>query len=204
MNKKLVLGIVVGVFALIAVVVAIFSITGTFGKTDKDNNSDAPSSSVVSSGEASNNNSSDGNSSEGSSSENKKTDTEITVDAKNAKKNSIISIPVNINNNPGFCAGTFVFKYDTELLTYVDYEDGEIHTEHEVAVKDDKISSLIYSSKNEDSKKNGTLITLNFKVKKVASNNEYKITIDGDGTMLGNYELEEVFADISLGKATVK
>ncbi|MBE6732467.1 MAG: hypothetical protein E7561_00510 [Ruminococcaceae bacterium] len=194
MNKKLVLGIVVGVFALLAVVIAIFSITGTFGKTDKDDNDSTPSSSVISSGD----------SSENASSEDKKPNTEVTVEAKKAKKNSIISIPVKINDNPGFCAGTFVFKYDTELLTYVDYEDGEIHTEHEVAVKDNKISSLVYSSDNKDVNKNGTVITLNFKVKKPSSDNKYKITIDGEGTMLGNYEAKEVFADISLGEATVK
>jgi len=194
MNKKLVLGIVVGVFALLAVVIAIFSITGTFGKTDKDDNDSTPSSSVISSGD----------SSENASSEDKKPNTEVTVEAKKAKKNSIISIPVKINDNPGFCAGTFVFKYDTELLTYVDSEDGEIHTEHEVAVKDNKISSLVYSSDNKDVNKNGTVITLNFKVKKPSSDNKYKITIDGEGTMLGNYEAKEVFADISLGEATVK
>ena len=200
MNKKLVLGIAIGVAALLAIVIAILSITGTFEKTDKNNNTDTSSSSSISSGESSNNNSSDTASSEGT-----KPDTTVNVEAKDAKKNSIISVPVKIDNNPGFFAGTFVFEYDTEHLTYVDYEDGNILDEHEVAVDGNKISALINSTKNKDIKKDGTVITLNFKVKKVSENNEYKITIDGDGTMLGSFETEkEVIADISLGTPTVK
>lgn len=205
MNKKLVLGIVVGVAVLLAIVIAIFSITGTFGKIDKDNNSDTPSSSTVSGGEVINNNSSGGSSSgANNSSEDKKTDTEVIVKAKKAKKNSIISIPVEIDNNPGFCAGTFAFKYDTDLLAYVDYKKGEILDSYDVADKDGNLTFLIFSSKTEDVKKNGTVITLNFRVKKESSDGNYIITIDNEGTMLGNSIPKEVKADITLGKAKVK
>ena len=110
-----------------------------------------------------------------------------------------------ISNNPGFYAGTFVFEYDNTELTYLDYEKGDILDEYEVELVDGKISSIVYSSKNADVKKDGTLMVLKFKAKKAPQDGAYKITIDKDGTMMGSFVTEkEVKADISCGKVTVK
>lgn len=192
MNKKLLAGIIAGIALILVIVIAIVAVSGNF-KTPNPNGG----------GSSSTDSSVSDNDNVASKNETPNGDVEFTVETQNAKENSTISVPVLIKNSPGFYAGTFVFEYDTNLLTYLNYEEGDILDEYAVENKNGKVSALINASKNADIKKDGTIITLTFKTKKKAD--QYKITVNDEGTMLGSYETgKEVEADILIGKATVK
>lgn len=190
MNKKLLVGIIAGVAVLLATVIAIIAVSGNFSftKPNDSNSNDKPDSSDVTSSKVDDN----GN-------------TEFTVETEDAKKDSTISIPVLINNNPGFYAGEFYFTYDSNMLEYVDYEEGVIVDQFEAEPAKGAIKLLAYNSQYEDVKKDGVLMTLNFKVKKASADGQYKITVQDEGTMLGSFATEqEVKADIIIGKPEVK
>ena len=187
MNKKLVFGIIAGVAVLAALIIGIIAIVSTFSDgsnifskgTEKNGNTAVAESSVTSEG-----------------------DVVVKVPATKAKNNDTISIPVFINNNPGFYAATLAFEYDSSALTYTGYEEGDVLDQYELNPQKGKISVLINNSENKDVKKDGTLMSLKFKVKKASSDGKYDVTIKKDGTMLGDWATNgEVHADIALGEA---
>lgn len=190
MNKKLILGIVAGIAVLLAIIIAIVAVTGSFNfkKHDGNPSDKAPTSSDVASNKVDD-----------------KGNKEFTVEVEKAEKESIISVPVLIKKNPGFYAGEFLLTFDKTVLSYVDYTEGDIVDQFDVSAGDGSLKIIAYNSAYEDVKKDDTLMTLNFKVLKENADGEYKITIQKEGTMLGSFVTgEEVKADILLGKPTAK
>ena len=180
-----VIGIVAGVAALLAIVIAILSITGNldFIKPNKGATSSGIASSV----------------------EDEKGNKEFTLEVDSAKKESIITVPIIVSNNTGFYAGEFLLTFDSSVLSYVDYSEGTIVDQYELEPSDGKVKILAYNSAYEDVKGDGTVMELNFKVLKKADDGNYKITLQKDGTMLGSFATgEEVKADIALGNPKVK
>lgn len=184
MNKKLIIGISAAVVVIIGVIIGILCVTGTIDIA-KPNKSES-SANVASSVDA------DGN-------------TVFTIKDKDIKKNSIVSVPVIVENNPGFYAGEFLVTYENTALSYVGYDNGEIFGSFEVAPQNDNaVKFLAFNNDFKDVKKDGVIIYLNFKAVKANKDGEYKITIQKEGTKLGNTDVKEVNADILIGDATVK
>jgi len=191
MNKKLIIGISAGVALLLAVIIAIVAITGNLnfnkpGGKDGSSSNPAASSAIAPSKEDD-----DGNK-------------EFTVEPEKVEKESVISVPIIIKNNPGFYAGEFAITFNSNELSYVDYSEGKILDQYDVHAVDGAIKIIANNSAFEDVKKDGTLMLLNFKVLKKSSDGKYTITLQKKGTMLGNISLEEVKADILLGQPIVK
>ena len=186
MNKKLIIGIIAAVVALALVVIGIISITDGLGSKEPTNNSSSnppyatnPEDNVI---------------------EGEKT--EISADKNDTE--TIITVPIKVSQNPGFCASQLYLTYDTDALVYVDYGKGDIFDEHTVEESKGGISCISYPSQFRDIDKTGTLITLSFKVNKNAKPGEYEIKIDKTKTKFGNMNEQLVKPTISTGKITVK
>lgn len=184
MNKKLVIGIAAAVVVIIGVIIGILCVTGTIdiAKPAKSETTANVTSSVDANG-----------------------NTVFTVKANDVKKDSIVSVPVIVKNNPGFYAGEFLVTYENSDLSYVDYDDGEIFGSFEVAPQNNNaVKFLAFNNDFKDVKEDGVVIYLNFKAVKANKEGEYKLTLQKEGTKLGNTDVQEVNADILLGDATVK
>lgn len=199
MNKKLVVAIVASVVVIIAVVFGILAVTNNLDiikptKTEEN--------SSVQSGDASNNSESEETKDVASSVTDDKGNKEFTVEAQKVKEDDTITVPVIIKNNPGFYAGQFHIVYDTSLLTYLDYEAGSIFEQFDFNHNNGAIKFLANNEDFEDVKKDGVLVYLKFKVRQ--KSDDYKISIQKEGTKLGNTNVQEVTADILLGDAKAK
>ena len=198
MNKKLVIGIIAGVVALIIIAVSAVAILKHFDVNilggDKESSSD------VSSSQDAGDNTSSANSESGT----------TVVERGNIKTpdiktsaDEIVKIPVKLNSNPGVWGCQFNFDYDTDVFEYVDYENGNIFDECDVNVKDGVIRSITNLSGLENTNKNGTVITINLKVKSDAKKGTYKLKLRDDSQVV-NIEEQVVSPKIEIGSITVK
>ncbi len=196
MNKKLVIGIIAGVVALIIIAVSAVAILKHFDVKKLDKNE--PSSSSV----ADVSDKSDGNSSTQSSTEVVKKGS-VKTPAIKTSKNETIKVPVNIDKNPGVWGCQLNIEYDTQVFEYVGYENGKLFDECDVNVDNGVIRSLITKSALENTKKNGTIVTFEFKVNKNAPKGTYELKLRDDYQMV-NVEEQIVSPKINIGKITIK
>lgn len=193
MNKKLIIGIIAAVVALALVVIGIISITDGLGS--KEPSTSNPSSSTPSGSNPPYATNPEDNIIDGEK-------TEISADKNDTE--TIITVPIKVSNNPGFCASQLYLTYDTDALVYVDYGKGDIFDEHMVEESKGGIACMSYPSQFRDIDKDGTLLTLSFKVKKNAKAGEYEIKIDKTKTKLANMNEQYIKATLSTGKITIK
>ncbi len=193
MNKKLIIGIIAAVVALALVVIGIISITGGLGS--KDPSTSNPSSSTPSGSQLPSVNNPENNIIEGEK-------TEISADKKDTE--TIITVPIKLSNNTGVGGAQLFFTYDTDALVYVDYGKGDIFDEHMIEESKGGIACISSTSQNKDIVKDGTLLTLSFKVKENAKPGEYEIKIDKSKTKFASFEEKYVKPTLSTGKITIK
>lgn len=174
MNKKVLIIIISAVMALAVMLAGIIAIIKGFDK--KNTNNDTVSKQSVAQNE------------ENSSDTLEKG--KISINKIGAKVGQAIEVPINIKQNPGMWGGQLVFKYDTEMLDYVDFAAGQVFDECNVNEKSDgTIFCVATCSAAEDVKTNGTIVTLKFIPKPASKGKEVKVDIL-DSTNFTN--LEEV------------
>lgn len=127
--------------------------------------------------------------------------TVVTVESLSAKAGKTVKIPVRISGNPGAMGFLFEFEYDSDKLTYVNFEKGNFLSDGEVANKDGKLRFV--AVEDNDVKKDGVLVYLNFKVKAKASG-KANIKVVYDKNSICNYNEEGVPFTAKDGVVTVK
>lgn len=197
MNKKLIIAIIAGVVALALIVTAAVVVIKKININTPDDDSSTPTSSVDSDKA---DGTVDGTTSDSTPVVDKGN---VTIGNFEGKTGDVIDVPIKLSENPGILAGMFIFEYDSKALEYVDYEQGDILDEYEVNATAGKVACVISSSALEDSKKNGTIITLQFKVKDGAAKGDYIIKYS-DESQISNLNEEWIKPQISDGKITVK
>ncbi len=127
------------------------------------------------------------------------------------KANSMIVVPVVLNENPGTNTGMVEFSFDANVLTYVDYDRGEIFDNHTVATKDGGKVSILFEMNNDktgnviDTNATGRLITLKFKVAKNAKPGSYTIgTVTQFASADSARENELYTPKLKIGKINIK
>ncbi len=83
-----------------------------------------------------------------------------------AKYGQNVVVPVVVENNPGFFIGIFDVKYDPTVLTFLDYEDGELANENYYVKKvaDGEIRVYIENVEKADITADGVITNLAFAV----------------------------------------
>ncbi len=141
-KKKIIIIASIAVAVLVAIGAAVFGISSFF----KGSNKDDSSSDAIVSGEYAEQ---DG-------------DAVITIGSVEGKKGDTIVVPVKISNNPGFVASLFSFSYDKDSLEYIGYDKGDFLKDYEFA--DDKGVLKFLGMEDKDTKTNGLLFNLKFKI----------------------------------------
>ena len=208
MKKKIIIISAIAIVVIGAIIGAIFGLSSAFAG-DKGNKS-SNDSSQVSNDESSDVKDnveidapadSDKNSSvdkTDSSADKKGTDAKIMVGNAKTKKGSIVKVPVNIENNPGFTAALLNFKYDKSVVKYLGYEKGDVLSDYEFVDKDGILKFLCLE--NNDVDKNGLLFYIKFEVLKGKTETDIKLAIDD----VVNYDEESVKFAAASGKITVE
>lgn len=117
-------------------------------------------------------------------------DAAITVSSVSAMPGDTVVIDVEISNNPGIMAMAFCITYDSDALTYTDYEKGYLSS---YTIKDhsEKGHISVVNVENTDKSNNGKIISVVFEVKENAKPGKHVIGIansnrDKYGTKLHN------------------
>lgn len=207
MNKKLVIGICAGAAALILIVFAIVAVSsGLFSITPKSSESSGSSgsSSLTDSAGSSGSSSTGGSSSSGS-----KTSSEpvvekggIIIGSVSGKPGDTVTVPVKLSKNPGIMAMLLDFKYDSSVLTYSSYKNGDLLSDIEVNATEGSVRMI--DIENNDFKTDGTIINLVFKINKNAKPGKYDITLDVGPGSISNYDEQSIVPKVTNGTVTVK
>ncbi|MBR7071046.1 MAG: hypothetical protein IKI29_02660 [Clostridia bacterium] len=194
MNKKLLIGIIAGVVVLgIAVTVMIGFSTGLF---------------TVKKGGGSNNGNIESSAQAGGSSDTPVTQViekgTVKIKPAEGKAEDKVSVPINLNDNPGIAAAQLYFQYDDTALVYEGYEEGDLFDEYTVEGAGGKVGCIISESDiSKNVTANGTLLILQFSIKKDAAKGEYPIELT-DNSMFADIDENTVLPKISTGFVKVR
>lgn len=121
------------------------------------------------------------------------------------KEGDVVKVPVELTKNPGMVAAQFIIEYDTDKLTLLGYNNGEIFEECETHSTDGKVNVVMvkdFSVSMADVTKTGTLLTLKFQVKNGAGKGTIKFKM-GDSQFINTNE-KEVEPTIKIADIKVK
>ena len=209
-NKKLIIIIAAAVAAIAAIIVAIVLIGGAISGQRPDEPDTSSASSITSgSSQDSNDTSSGSGTSSGSSTNTSSATSSVIEEGKvgigkvEGSTGKTVEVPITISKNPGIVAGQFFFEYDSSVLTYVDYEKGNILDEYDINDLGGQLNCVIMASDvSKDVTKNGDIIVLRFKIKDNAKKGDYTVKL-GAKSMICNKDEVVVTPNITDGKITV-
>lgn len=214
MDKKKII-----IIAVAAVVAAALVITGIVlalkaafsGESAGGNSSDITSSNVDSSSddkvdsssENSSNSTSDKDTSNSSSNKNNTSSekAEIKVGSASGKKGKTVRVPVTIDSNPGIMAMLIDFEYDSKILAYKGYSEGNVLSDYEFSDKNGKLSFLCVESQNVTD--TGDLFYIEFEIKS-DSVKETPVKIKITDQSISNWDEQFILAKTKDGKVTIK
>lgn len=119
----------------------------------------------------------------------------ITAEDKECFVGETVDVTIKIKDNPGFSYMRLTVKYDDEVLTLIKAVNGTIMKDFTQGL------NLLWDAVS-DSKENGTLVTLTFKVNEGAEDGNYPITVIL--RELYNNDLDDVEANVQNGSIQVK
>lgn len=123
----------------------------------------------------------------------------VGIDDMTAERGKTIRVPVSISNNPGIAASALKINYNGEKLTYIGYDEGEVFENY--YFKEEKNAILFTNVENSDSKKNGVMFYLKFKVKDDAVLGDTEIKVDATNESFVNFD--EEFVKVGAGNAVI-
>lgn len=123
----------------------------------------------------------------------------ITIGTTSANTGDEISIPIDISENPGIMAITISITYDSNSLEYIEFLKGKVLKDYTVADHPSKNIIRFVSCEATDRMRNGTLLTLRFKVKDNAEWNFSKIDISYSKGDFCNWDLDKIMPTIVSG-----
>lgn len=113
-----------------------------------------------------------------------------------------VKVPVKISGNPGFMAIQLEIEYDTSVLKYKNYSKGDVLNDIDVAANGNKVKFL--GIENNDINDNGVLVYLEFDILEKASGSSEIKFVEGEGTMLANFNEEIIKTSYNNGSVKVK
>lgn len=130
-------------------------------------------------------------------------DCEVVIGQESALAGDTVSIPVTIKNNPGIWGGQIIIDYDSKNLSFLSMTGGTVFDECQVNDTGENVAILVTQSALKDSKADGEIAVLSFKVKESAKKGAKKITFNDESNFcnIDQKMIEPVLKD---GKITVK
>ncbi|MBQ8266969.1 MAG: hypothetical protein IJZ21_01105 [Clostridia bacterium] len=104
--------------------------------------------------------------------------TVISFENKTALAGDTVQLSFNVVKNHGIWGGQIKINYDATAISFVSCANGDVFDECEVNGTDGSVNLVVNQSDLEDSNVNGTIATLNFKIKENAKKGDYKIEFD--------------------------
>ncbi|MGN0492951.1 MAG: cohesin domain-containing protein [Acutalibacteraceae bacterium] len=126
----------------------------------------------------------------------------ITIDTVSALNGDSVILKIAIDNNPGIMAMTISITYDSSALTYERYYFGYLN-DHTVVNHPDKNLIRFVNCESRDYDNNGTIISVQFKVKEDADFGFYPVSIDYKAGDFCNWKLEKLMPVITPGGVNV-
>lgn len=127
-------------------------------------------------------------------------DTVITVGSVSGKVDKKVTVPVSIKGNPGFMAMLLEFNYDTSVLKYKGYTQGDFLTDYQF--NDDNGTLRFLNLEDGDVKDNGVLVNLEFEiVSDSAEKTDIKLTVASDS--IANQKEQLISATGENGTVTI-
>lgn len=136
----------------------------------------------------------------------------IAIESKTALQGDAVSIPISISKNHGLYYGRIIINYDSDALSFVSCANGEVFEECEANNLDGQLVLMVNQTGVENTKIDGVMATLNFKVNETAPKGNYDINFEinqespDDATCFVNVSEPENFIafEHENGKITVK
>lgn len=104
--------------------------------------------------------------------------TVISFENKTALGGDTVQLSFGVVKNHGIWGGQIKINYDATAISFVSCANGSVFDECEINSNDGSVNLVVNQSDLEDSKANGTIATLNFKIKENAKKGDYKIEFD--------------------------
>lgn len=132
----------------------------------------------------------------------------ISVSTVEAKPGDTVNVKINMANNPGVTSVLLTIGYDSSILTLTKVTDGGILGSqfHSDAYKNPYTLCWANDTATSNIKKNGTIVTLTFKVSNTAKSGNYPISVsyDKDNYEIIDKDMNPVTFSLSNGAITVK
>ena len=129
--------------------------------------------------------------------------TVLSLNSKTALAGDTVELTLSIDKNHGIWGGPIVINYDAESISFVSCANGGVFDECEVNSNEGEVVLLVTQSDFENTKANGVVATLNFKVKVSAEKGDFDISFNGESNLC-NIDEEIVEINYNNGKIKVK
>ena len=118
----------------------------------------------------------------------------ITLSKVKADPGYTVTIDINISNNPGIMAMSFSITYDSTAFEYTGYKKGYL-TSYTLKDHPEKNSVSFVNIETSDIAKDGTIISVQFKVKSDAAADKYTVTLANNNQNKHGSSLHNSFSD---------
>lgn len=124
--------------------------------------------------------------------------TTVAIEDVSGKVGDTVKVPVKMYKNPGIMAYILNFEYDTAVLEYKGYKEGDFLTDYSFNAKDGVLTFV--NVENDDVKEDGTMFYIEFKIlDSKASSTEIKLNLTGEDAA----NINEQFVALSADNGTV-
>lgn len=127
----------------------------------------------------------------------------ITIDTVSGVNGDTVIVPIRMEENPGIMAITVSITYNSEALTFEKYYLGEVVYDYYVVDHPTKNLLRFVNCENKDRANNGTILSLQFKIKDTAEADFHKIDIKYSAGDFCNWNLDKVMPQIIPGGVDV-
>lgn len=127
----------------------------------------------------------------------------VSIQTQNVLIGDTVSVPVVIEKNPGIWGGQIIIDYNSKNLSYVSMSKGEVFEECEVNDAGDCVVLLVTQTMLENSKKDGTVAVLNFRVKTTSSKGKQSLSFNKE-TNFCNVDEKMIEPELKDGTIVVK
>ncbi len=107
-------------------------------------------------------------------------DTVISLEGTTALAGDTIKIPFSISKNHGLWGGQIKINYDEKAFEFISCANGDVFDECEVNNNTGSVNLIVNQTVLANTKEDGLVASLNFKVKNLAKNGNYEISFDSE------------------------
>lgn len=120
-------------------------------------------------------------------------DTVVSLESTTALAGDTIKIPFSISKNNGLWGGQIKINYDENAFEFISCAKGDVFDECEVNSNKGSVNLIVNQTVLANTKEDGLVASLNFKVKNLAKNGDYEISFDSETNFCNaDAEIQEV------------